>query len=219
MTGARARTRATPSSVKRVSKIASAADTLAPFGHGTEVDVLTFGQFSIVDAIEALLAKTGPADVTLATWTAAEFDLSQIELQLTSRRILSLRLIVDRSFVARKPEFVELIHSRFGRGSVRTTRTHAKFVVIKNDEWNIVVRTSMNLNHNPRLEYMQVTDDPELAAFYLGVADELFGEEPEGLDNTRNVPELAGIDGVTPSTPVRMGLTPAMGDTPRMGAA
>ncbi len=210
-------TRPVGTSRKRVSKIANAADTLAGFGHGTEVDVLTFGQFSIIDAIEAVLDITGPASVTLATWTAAEFDLSQIEAQLLRARITDLRLIIDRSFVSRQPRFVGLIHDRFGADSVRSTRTHAKFVVIHNVEWSVVIRTSMNLNHNPRLEYMQVVDDTDLASMYLAVADALFKEEPPGLENRRNVPELVGVAGVEPSVPVRMGKTPRVGYAPRMG--
>jgi len=204
---------------KRVSKIADARDSLADFGHGVEVDVLTFGQFSIIDAIEAVLDITGPAAVTLATWTAAEFDLSQIEAQLMRARITDLRLIIDRSFVSRQPRFVQLIHDRFGEGSVRSTRTHAKFVVITNDAWSVVIRTSMNLNHNPRLEYLQVVDDAGLAAMYLSVADALFEEEPPGLENRRGVPELAGVAGVEPSIPVRMGKPPRVGYAPRMGGS
>ena len=204
-------------SKKRVSKIADARDSLAGFGHGVEVDVLTFGQFSIIDAIEAVLDIAGPAAVTLATWTAAEFDLTQIEAQLLRSQITDLRLIIDRSFVSRQPRFVRLIHERFGEGSVRSTRTHAKFVVIRNDDWSVVIRTSMNLNHNPRLEYLQVVDDAELAAMYLEVADGIFNEEPPGLENRRNLPELAGVAGVEPSIPVRMGKDPAMGRRPRMG--
>lgn len=203
-------------SKKRVSKIADAHDSLAGFGHGVEVDVLTFGQFSIIDAIEAVLEITGPAEVTLSTWTAAAFDLSQIEAQLLRASITDLRLIIDRSFVSRQPKFVDLIHEKFGHGSVRSTRTHAKFVVIRNDKWAIVMRTSMNLNHNPRLEYLQVVDDAELADLYLSVADAIFDEEPPGLENRRNVPELAGVDAVAPSVPVRMGRPPSVGRPPRM---
>lgn len=204
-------------SKRRLSKIADATDSLAEFGKGMEVDVATFGQFSVIDAIEAVLLITGPADVTLATWTAAAFDLSQIEKQVVSANIRSLQLIIDRSFVSRQPKFVELVHERFGKDSVRSTRTHAKFCVIRNDDWDVVIRTSMNLNHNPRLEYLQVTEDAGLADFWMEIANGIFDEEAPGLENRRQVPDLAGIDGVEPSIPVRMGSEPAKGATPRMG--
>ena len=202
---------------KRVSKIANARDSLAGFGHDVEVDILTLGQFSIIDAVEAVLEITGPARVTLATWTAAEFDLTQIEAQIVGAAITDLRLIIDRSFVARQPRFVDLIHQRFGVDSVRSTRTHAKFVVIANAGWNVVMRTSMNLNHNPRIEYLQVVDDADLAGMYLAMSDSIFDEEPPGLENRRSVPDLAGVDGIAPSIPVRMGTPPATGSRPRMG--
>lgn len=199
------------SSKKRLSKIADARDTFKDFDHNIEIDCATFGQFSIIDVIEALLEKTGPADVTLATWTAAAFDLSQIEKQLLNKSIRSLRLIIDRSFVSRQPGFVKTILERFGEDSVRTTRTHAKFVVIRNDEWNVVIRTSMNLNHNPRLEYCQVVDDEGLADFWLSISEAIFDEVEPGAGNRRSVPELESLEGVVPSLPIEIGVSPSMG--------
>lgn len=196
---------------QRVSKIAGARDTLAGFGHDTELDVLTFGQFSLIDAIEAVLEITGPADVALATWTAANFDLTQIQHQLQTASIRTLRLLLDRSFVSRKPQFVAEVRRRFGNDSVRTTSTHAKFCVITNPDWRVVMRGSMNLNHNPRLEYLQVVDSPALAEFYLAVVDGIFGEEPAGLDQARTVPDLDHIQGVQPSSAIRMAPAPKAG--------
>lgn len=208
---AHARKAPTDSARRRVSKVASARDTLAEFDHGVEVDVLTFGQFSIIDAIEAILERTGPAHVTLATWTAAEFDLSQLQAQILRASILDLRLIIDRSFVTRHPKFVNIIESKFGAGSVRTTKTHAKFVAITNDDWSVLIRTSMNLNYNPRLEYLQVCDSPELCALYLDVADRLFEEEDPGMDQARGMPLLDGVASVEPRYAVKMGRAPRVG--------
>lgn len=195
-------------SKKRVSLVANALDTLrgVGFSKSCEVDVATGGQFSIVDAIEAVLTYTGRADVTLATWTAAQFDLSQIENQLVHGDIGSLRLILDKSFVNRQPAFIKRIIERFGVGSVRVARTHAKFAVVQNDEWHVVVRTSMNLNHNARMEYLQVTESVELCEFWSGVADSIFDELPEGTPKGGwEAPELAALTHVDPEPPVAMG--------------
>jgi len=218
MNHARSHARPVQTSRKRFSKIAEARDSLAEFGRGMEVDVMTFGQFSIIDAIEAVLEVTGPANVTLATWTAAHFDLSQIEAQVKSANILDLRLIIDRSFVTRHPRFVTVIHEKFGANSVRTTKTHAKFIVIHNAEWKVVIRTSMNLNFNPRLEYLQVSQDDDLADFYLGVADAIYGEIAPGMAQQRTLPELESIKGIKPTHAVSMGKLPTMGRSPRTGA-
>lgn len=45
----------------RFSKVASARDTIRGF---------TFGQFSLIDLIQAALEIAGPADVTISTWSA-----------------------------------------------------------------------------------------------------------------------------------------------------
>lgn len=203
--------RPSSSSRKRLSKVSTAAEALAEFSHGVEVDCLTFGQFSIIDAIEAVLAKTGPARVTLATWTAAEFDLSQIQAQILTANILDFQMIIDRSFVTRHPRFVQTIIDKFGADSVRTTNTHAKFILIENAGWSVVIRTSMNLNHNPRLEYLQVADDAELLAFYRHVCDAIFDEEPEGLGKTRGMPALAGVSDVPRQHAISFGKQPRMG--------
>ena len=93
----------------------------------------------------------------------------------------------------------------FGDDAIRTTRTHAKFAVITNDEWAVAVRTSMNLNENPRLESIEVSDDAALAGFLLRVVDEIFAEEAPGDYRTKSRPELAGMEGIMPQASVSMG--------------
>lgn len=59
----------------RLSKVASAADTISGFGHGMDVVGLTFGQFSLLDLLHATLDITGPADVVISTWSAGLYDV------------------------------------------------------------------------------------------------------------------------------------------------
>ena len=93
----------------------------------------------------------------------------------------------------------------FGDDSIRTTRTHAKFAVITNEDWAVAVRTSMNLNENPRLESIEVSDDPALAGFLLRVVEEIFAEEKQGDFKAKATPELHGLPGILPSASVSMG--------------
>ena len=44
-------------------------------------------------------------------------------------------------------------------------RVHAKFVLLKNESWNIVINTSMNLNANKTVENFQIIDDVVLYDF------------------------------------------------------
>jgi hypothetical protein len=204
VTAARSHTRKTPTRRPRLSKVTNARDALADFDRGEETYCLTFGQFSLMDAVEAVLDKTGPAHVALSTWTAGGADLTRSAEHLRDARILSLRLIVDCSFGQRQPSYLQHCRGLFGDDAIRTTRTHAKFVVITNDTWNVAIRTSMNLNENPRLESIEVSDDPALAGFLLSIVNELWTEEAPGDYRTKSRPQLPGIEGVIPSRMVSM---------------
>ncbi len=201
---ARSHTRKTPVRRPRLSKVTNARDALADFGRGRETYCLTFGQFSLMDAVEAILERTGPADVAVSTWTAAAADLSRSAEALRDTRITSLRFIVDCSFGQRQPGYLAVLRERFGDDCIRSTRTHAKFAVITNEQWRVAVRTSMNLNQNPRLESIEVSDDPALAGFLLGIVDELFAEERAGDFTTKGRPTLRGIASVPPTPAVGM---------------
>lgn len=204
-------TRKAPARKPRLAKVVNARDALSDFGRGMETYCLTFGQFSLMDAIEAILEKTGPADVSLSTWTAGGADLARSAESLHNGNIKSLRFVCDCFFGQRQPGYLAKLRELFGDEAIRTTRTHAKFAVITNDEWSVAVRTSMNLNENPRLESIEVSDDPDLAAFLLRVVDELFAEEEPGDFRTKSRPALPGIEGVMPAERVAMGRKVAMG--------
>ena len=202
---AQSHTRTAPKRRPRLSKVTNARDALSDFGRGVETYCLTFGQFSLMDAVEAVLEKTGPADVAISTWTAGNADLSRSAEHLHDGNIRSLRFVADCSFGQRQPGYLAELVRLFGDDAIRTTRTHAKFVVVTNDDWSVAIRTSMNLNENPRLESIEVSDDPELAGFLLRVVDEIFAEEVPGDYGTKAWPELPGIQGITPAERVEMG--------------
>lgn len=202
---AQSHTRPAPRRAPRLSKVTNARDALSDFGRGMETYCLTFGQFSLMDAVEAVLEKTGPADVAISTWTAGNADLSRSAEHLHDGNIRSLRFIADCSFGQRQPGYLAELVRLFGDEAIRTTRTHAKFVTVTNDEWAVAIRTSMNLNENPRLESIEVSDDPALAGFLLRVVDEIFAEEKSGDYRTKSRPELPGVDGILPQGLLEMG--------------
>lgn len=194
MTDARTHTRTARQRDKRMIRTSNARAALAGLTHDTELYILTFGQFSLLDAVSAILEHTGPADVTISTWTAATADLTRAEAFLRDGNIRRLRFLVDRSFLTRQPGYATQLVKAFGDDAVRTTRTHAKFAVITNDSWAIAVRTSMNMNENPRLEHLEVGHDPSLAAFLGEIVDEIWASEPPGLAGARNLPSIARSD-------------------------
>lgn len=160
----------------RVAKISTAAQAIGEIQKNTDTFILTYGQFSLVDALLAILDQTGPAHVTISTWTAAHAHLDTAANLMGTADILSFRMIVDRSFKTRQPKYYHHMARLFGSDCIRQIRTHAKFMTIRNDKYDIVVRTSMNLNENPRLENLEVSESKEFADFFETIADDIFRE-------------------------------------------
>lgn len=154
------------------SGVQSARSMLEGFGRGKRVIGLTGGQFSLIDLLEALLEVTGPADVVVATWTAGVRDAALASELNRTGKIRSMRLVVDRSFSGRQPQYVARVEEMFGREAIRVTQTHAKFLVIQNDEWNVLVQTSMNLNRNSRVESFAIDEDQALCSWWMSAAVE-----------------------------------------------
>lgn len=184
-----------------VAKVATAREAIGTLEKDTDCFILTFGQFSLVDALVAILDQVGPATVDLATWTAADADLTKIGNLMESAAIERLRMVLDRSFYNRQPGYCHRMRSVFGDDCIRFVRSHAKFMVIRNSEYNIVVRTSMNLNNNPRLENIEISESQGFANFFEEVVDSIFNEvEPGQLKEDR--PDLLAIPDDFPFRPI-----------------
>lgn len=190
----------------RFSKAANARDTISGFGHDMDVVGLTFGQFSLIDLIQAALEITGPADVTISTWSAGFYDVEAAENFRANGLMRSIRFVMDAASMKRGQASVADIADLFGPEAIRTTRTHAKFALVTNSDWSIVITSSMNLNLNPRCEQFEMTDDPERLKMFAAFVDELFRELPaggaKGVNGDQSFPTLAGLDAVRPQTGV-----------------
>lgn len=198
-------TRRVPRRDVRLARAASARTALADLAPGAEIHCLTYGQFSLLDAIAAILDTIGPARVDISTWTAGGADLTQSETFLRDGRITRLRFLVDRSFPTRQPGYCRELVRLFGDDAIRTTQTHAKFAAISAGNWKIAINTSMNMNTNARMEYIQVSDDPQLWQFLTTVVDDVFAERQPGPLTEVGMPALPSLLDLAPATTVTMG--------------
>lgn len=179
----------------RTAKQGRASDAIGELEAGCEIYILTFGQFSLIDALYSILQQTGPADVDIATWTAANAHLDEAASLLERAQIASMRWVVDRSFLTRQPKYCAKMRDIFGDACIRTCRSHAKFITVRNNQWNLAIRTSMNLNENPRMENIEISDDPILCGHLVGVVDGIFDEHAES-DMTAGIPDLGELENV-----------------------
>lgn len=171
--------------LKRELRTKTAREAIGQIYPDCSIFGITKGQFSLIELIAAILDQTGPANLFISTWTAAGADLTAAHDLLVSGKLLSCRFLVDHTFQRRKPAFASLVRELFGADSIRVTRNHAKFSLIRNEKWNIVLKTSMNLNTNPRLEDFDIQDDTQLADFLQSLMDEIFVRvKPKALFDT-----------------------------------
>lgn len=194
----------------RFSKVANARDTIAGFGHDMDVVGLTYGQFSLLDLIEAALEVTGPADVAISTWSAGFYDVDAAERFRDSGWIRRIRFVMDSS-AKRGQATVGDVGEIFGRDAVRATRSHTKFALITNDAWSVVITSSMNLNLNPRCEQFEMTDDADRCGMFMGFVDAVWDELPEGDTEDRTLPEARGLVAVQPDLGISIGEVSSMG--------
>ena len=171
--------------IRDLRRAKSAAEALTGFDAETTIYGFTKGQFSIIDILTHLLTITGPAELVVSTWTAANTDVTTVLDMVDSGTITRARWLVDLTFQRRAPQLANRIRQVFGADAIRVARNHAKFALIGTAEWKIVVHTSMNLNFNPRFENFSLSHDPEFYQFHADIIDELWRRQPVGLADAR----------------------------------
>lgn len=168
-----------------VSALGAAAEMIGDIAPGEDICGVTMGQFSLIDLLEHLLNQTGPADVAISTWTAGIYDQERAAAFYANGRIRSIKWLVDPSMFGRRPELAGSMIAAFGVGAFRSVNTHAKFMTISNDRWSLVVRSSMNLNPNKRLENFDISDCPKLLAFFDGIVGQYWRELQPSLGGSQ----------------------------------
>lgn len=168
------RTLGTARDVRRVEYAANVAEAVGEITHGCEIYGLSRGQFSLIDIVEHILSFTGPADLIISTWTAAGADVDYTLRLIDDGRVRAMRWVVDASFLSRQPGYCAALRAAYGDQAIRVTKSHAKFILVENDDWHIALRTSMNLNENRRLENFEISDDAALTGYLHEVVDALF---------------------------------------------
>lgn len=161
--------------------VASAWNALGRLEPGLRLVGLTRGQFSLLDLIRAVLAQTGPADVTLSTWTSGIRDAETSAWLLSEGKIRSLRLMLDYGFPRVEPGYALRLVELFGDRAVLLCRTHAKFAIIRNERWSVCIRSSMNLNRNVRFEQFDLDEDPAICALFEQFAEDVARATPAGM--------------------------------------
>lgn len=146
---------------RAVESFQTAADCIGKIEKNMALFAITRGQFSMIDAILACLEQTGPAVISLWTWTVAEYEIQCMERLRIDGRILAGTFVIDGGARYKNAELIRQWKNSFGENSVRYTQNHAKLATIQTDDFRLLLRGSMNLNFNPRFEQFDLTEGGE----------------------------------------------------------
>jgi hypothetical protein len=97
-----------------------ANEAIKGFGPNGKVCGLTNGVFSLLSLIEAVLDITGPADVTISTWSAGLYDAGALNSLMSSGMVRDIRLILDVSFKKRQLGYAIYVEDVFKKENIRT---------------------------------------------------------------------------------------------------
>jgi hypothetical protein len=136
----------------------TAAECIGVLEPGASLFAVTRGQFSMIDAVLACLDQTGPAVVSLWTWTVAEYEVECLEALQHSGRITRGRMVIDYGARNKNAAIIANWKRSYGADSVRYVVNHAKIATIQTDRYKLLLRGSMNLNMNPRFEQFDLTE-------------------------------------------------------------
>jgi len=150
---------------------------LGTISKGCEIYGLCKGQFSIINIIREVLRQVGKSDVIISTWTAAGYDIKKTFKLKEDGYINKISFILDRSAKTKVGGDNFKVFEEYFKNEIFITNCHAKFILIKNDDWNICIRTSMNLNENKRLENFEISDCKVLYNYMHSIASDIISEE------------------------------------------
>lgn len=143
---------------RAVESFRNAAETIGPVEPGMALFAVTRGQFSMIDAVLHVLDCVGPASVSLWTWTVADYEITCFTSLMRDGRITAGRLVIDEGARHKNLPLIQQWRAEFGAESVRYVRNHAKIALVETPDRRVTLRGSMNLNHNPRFEQLDVTE-------------------------------------------------------------
>ena len=112
---------------KAVESFKTAADCIGTIEPGHSLFAITRGQFSMIDAVLACLDQSGPSDVSLWTWTVAEYEIECLERLRNDGRVRSdspMEIDVWRRLGALRSQSLENRHNQKRQIQTAAARVH-----------------------------------------------------------------------------------------------
>ena len=137
------------------------------------IHFITDGSWSLHELLDYLLNQTGSASVKIASFALSEVAVRCFARLIDEQKITALDCLFDKS--CRRTKF-DLLTFCSSMANIRLTENHMKLIIIKNEDWHIVVNTSANFTPNKRAEAGIITTILEDYNQYNSNYDALFSK-------------------------------------------
>jgi hypothetical protein len=111
--------------------------------------------WSMHHVLAHLLGVIGPARTWLMSWTITEGPVRSIVKLMEDGLITDLRCVFDERVGKYNANALQLARKKFAH--IGLTHTHAKCLVLVNDDWAITVLSTANITRNKRIEIYWVS--------------------------------------------------------------
>ena len=139
---------------------------------GRHYHFFTEGKWSMHETLLYLLYYSGPAKVTITSFSLSEITINTFVLAKEEGLITRLDLLLNTAVTRNKASlffFAGNVADRIGLLDI-----HAKIIVIENDNWKIAVNQSANSTKNPAYEAGVICTVPEIVDEYCQKLDKAF---------------------------------------------
>jgi len=122
------------------------------------------GEFSMHELLEFLLEKTGPAKVSITSFSITEAAVRSFLYLMETGIILHLECLFDLSVKRHKLGLLNFANNI--ATSIALAKCHAKLILIENDNWSVSVIGSANFQVNDKIEAGVISTRPEFLQFF-----------------------------------------------------
>lgn len=126
------------------------------------MQVLLSAEMQLGDVLEKLLHFTGPAALTVSTFSTGEEFLNRLHRLRKQKLVLSAILYCDMKAAEKTAHLNPLMRTVYDE--INLTRIHAKVMLIRGEQSSVIVLTSQNQTRGNRMESYQIINDDTILA-------------------------------------------------------
>jgi len=149
------------------------------FEQGVSYHCISFGDVDALTYMRVIVKQQKIRYALISTWVMALEDIAEVKSWIQRGYVGRVDFYIGEIFKVnyyKQYEELNALCKELG-GRVAICRNHAKVMVLLGERFDVVVESSANVNHNPRIEQACITVDSDLAHWYKEFFDGIVSYE------------------------------------------